>query len=250
MRSIVRFRSAVSLLGRFPALAGVDLDVAPGEVLLVHGPNGAGKTTLLRACAGLVAIGSGQAQVLGHDLGRDRRSIRRRVGLLGPATFLYDELTVEDNLRFAARAAGRPVEAGLAAMGRLGLDGRLRQVAVARLSTGQRRRAALAAVVARDPELWLLDEPHAGLDADGRDLLATIVAEGLAGGATVIMASHELDQAATLATRQVLMAGGRLTGGVLDDTPDGGSRSPTRTDGSGAGDSDAPPRPERAGSVA
>jgi len=248
MGTIVRFRSAVSLLGRFPALAGVDLDVVSGEVLLIHGPNGAGKTTLLRACAGLVAIGSGEARVLGHDLCRDRRPIRRRVGLLGPATFLYDELTVEDNLRFAARAAGRPVEAGLAAMARLGLDGRLRQVAVARLSTGQRRRAALAAVVARDPELWLLDEPHAGLDADGRDLLATIVAEAVAGGATVMMASHELDRAATLATRQVLMAGGRITGGVSDDVSGG---DPATPDGSSGGqEPDSPPRWDRADSVA
>ena len=111
MGLIVRFRSAVSLLGRFPALAGVDLDVAAGQVVLVHGPNGAGKTTLLRACAGLVAIGAGEASVLGHDLCRDRRAVRRRVGLLGHATFLYDELSVDDNLRFAARAAGRPTGA-------------------------------------------------------------------------------------------------------------------------------------------
>ena len=103
----VRFRAAVSLLGRFPALAGVDLDVAGGEVVLVQGPNGAGKTTLLRAAAGLVAVASGEAEVLGHDLTRDRRAVRRRVGLLGHATFLYDDLSVDDNVRFAVRAAGR-----------------------------------------------------------------------------------------------------------------------------------------------
>ena len=111
------------------------------------------------------------------------------------------------------------MDAALTAMGRLGLDGRLRHVAVGRLSTGQRRRAALAAVVARDPELWLLDEPHAGLDAEGRDLLASIVRGAVAGGATVLMASHELDLAAGLATRQVLMAGGRVTGGLADGVP-------------------------------
>src|SRR5204862_222760 len=74
----VRFRAAVSLLGRFPALAGVDLDVAGGEVVLVQGPNGAGKTTLLRAAAGLVAVASGEAEVLGHDLTRDRRVVMSR----------------------------------------------------------------------------------------------------------------------------------------------------------------------------
>src|SRR5437588_10905367 len=97
---VVHLHSAVSLLGRFPALAGVDLDVTTGEVVLVRGPNGAGKTTLLRACAGLVPIVSGEAQVLGHDLRRDRRTVRRRVALLGHASSPYDDLTVVDNLRF------------------------------------------------------------------------------------------------------------------------------------------------------
>lgn len=211
-----RFRSAVSLLGRFPALAGVDLDVAAGEVVLLHGPNGAGKTTLLRACAGLVPVVAGEAEVLGVDLRRDRRAVRRRVGMLGHATFLYDDLTVADNVRFAARAAGARVGDAEGAMARLGLDGRLAQVPVARLSAGQRRRTALAAVVARRPELWLLDEPHAGLDAAGRDVLDEIVGEAAAGGATILFASHDLDRAAALATRRVLVAGGQVRDGLLD----------------------------------
>jgi heme ABC exporter ATP-binding subunit CcmA len=229
MGLIVCFRSAVSLLGRFPALAGVDLDVAAGEVVLVHGPNGAGKTTLLRACAGLVAIGAGEARVLGHDLRADRRALRRRVGLLGHGSGLYDDLTVADNLRFSARAAGRPASAAEAAMSRMGLDGRLRDVAVGRLSAGQRRRTALAAVVARQPELWLLDEPHAGLDAPGRDLLDELIRAAAAAGGTVVLASHELDRARALASRQVAMAGGRVTGGVL--ASDGGPPPVSRLGG-------------------
>jgi heme ABC exporter ATP-binding subunit CcmA len=208
----------VSLLGRFPALAGVDLDVAPGEVVLVRGANGAGKTTLLRACAGLTPFASGEAEVLGHDLCRDRRAVRRRVGLLGHATFLYDDLTVADNLRFAARAAGADPTAAAEAMTALGLDGRLRDVAVAKLSAGQRRRAALAVIVSRRPDLWLLDEPHAGLDAPGRDLLDDIVRSAAAAGATVLLASHELDRAAAIATRTVTMAGGQVAGGLIAPT--------------------------------
>ncbi|HEV3498051.1 MAG TPA: heme ABC exporter ATP-binding protein CcmA [Actinomycetes bacterium] len=210
MPQVIRFRAAVSLLGRFPALAGVDLDVAQGETVLLQGPNGAGKTTLLRACAGLVAIASGEAEVLGCDLRRDRRSIRRRVGLLGHATFLYDDLTVADNLRFAARAAGRTRTDADLAMERLGLAGRLHDLAVAKLSAGQRRRVALASVLARQPELWLLDEPHAGLDAAGRDLLDQLVREAVANGATVLLASHELERATELADRRVRIAGGRV----------------------------------------
>src|SRR3954451_19882520 len=100
MEPIVHFRGAVSLLGRFPALAGVDLDVERGEIVLLQGPNGAGKTTLLRACAGLVPVTTGTAIVLGHDLTVDRRSVRSRVGLLAHATGLYDDLTVGDNVTF------------------------------------------------------------------------------------------------------------------------------------------------------
>src|SRR3954453_4775324 len=96
---VVHLPSAVSLLGRFPALAGVDLDVAKGEVVLVQGPNGAGKTTLRRALGGLVAFVGGEASVLGYALRRDRRSVRRHVAFLGHATGLYDDLTVADNLR-------------------------------------------------------------------------------------------------------------------------------------------------------
>ncbi|MGH9265176.1 MAG: heme ABC exporter ATP-binding protein CcmA [Acidimicrobiales bacterium] len=215
MALAVRLRSAVSLLGRFPALAGVDLDVAVGEIVLVQGANGAGKTTLLRACAGLTAFTAGEAEILGHDLRQDRKSIRRRVGLLGHATFLYDDLTVADNLAFSARAAGASAASAADAMARLGLDGRLRHVPAGKLSAGQRRRVAVASVVARRPDLWLLDEPHAGLDAAARDLLDGLVREAVTGGATVLLASHELDRAASLATRTVVMAGGQVTGGLL-----------------------------------
>src|SRR5438067_7288668 len=166
MAVAIRFRSAVALLGRFPALAGVDLDVAGGEVVLVQGPNGAGKTSLLRACAGLLAVVGGQANVLGHDLRRDRHTVRRSIGLFGHSTFLYEDLTVADNVRFAVRASAGDVARVDASLTRLGLDGRLRDVAVGRLSAGQRRRAALACLLARSPRLWLLDEPHAGLDAE------------------------------------------------------------------------------------
>jgi ABC-type multidrug transport system ATPase subunit len=81
-------------LGRFPALAGVDLDVDEGEILLIAGPNGAGKTTLLRLCAGLVPLRTGSGEVLGVDLARDRRSVRRAIAFVGHETFCYDDLTV------------------------------------------------------------------------------------------------------------------------------------------------------------
>jgi len=206
--SVVRLRSAVCLLGRFPALAGVDLDAAAGEVILLSGANGAGKTTLLRLLAGLVPLYSGEAEVLGHDLARDRQGARRDLALVGHETFCYDDLTVRENLVFTARASGASSERADAALARLGLEG-LRDVVHRRLSAGQRRRLALAVALARDAQLLLLDEPHAGLDADGRSVLDAIVGECRDAGRTVLLASHELEHARPLADREVELDAGR-----------------------------------------
>jgi heme ABC exporter ATP-binding subunit CcmA len=217
--SVVHLRGVVALLGRFPALAGVDLDVEPGEAVLLQGPNGAGKTTLLRLCAGLVRPEAGHAEVLGHDLARERRAVRRQVGLIGHTTALYDDLTVAENVHFWARAAGVPVEEADAAMARLEIEPRLRDVAVGRLSAGQRRRTSIAVMVARRPHLWLMDEPHAGLDQAGRDIVDQLVRDAVAAGATVIVASHELDRARSLTPRIVTVAGGAIVADTNRGTP-------------------------------
>jgi ABC-type multidrug transport system ATPase subunit len=154
-------------------------------------------------------VASGQAVVLGEDLAEDRRGVRRRVGLLGHATHLYDDLTVAENVRFFLRAAGLPGSAAPPALARLALSGRLADLPASRLSAGQRRRAALAVIAARDPELWLLDEPHAGLDADGRSLVDELVAGAARRGATVVLASHEGGTVGELAHRTVFVNGGR-----------------------------------------
>ena len=185
MAPVVQFRAAVALAGRFPALAGVDLSVETGEVVLVVGANGAGKTSLLRACAGLLPVTAGEAHVLGVDLVADHTAVRRHVGLLGHAAPLYDELSAAENVRFAVRALGLPA------------------------ATGER---ALAALVARRPALWLLDEPHAGLDATSRTLLGELIAEAVVDGAAVLLSSHEPELSVPLSDRVVTMGGGRITG--------------------------------------
>ncbi len=220
--AVVRLREVVALIGRFPALAGVDLEVEEGEVVTVQGPNGAGKSSLLKLCAGLLRVESGAAEVLGHDLTLDRASVRRRVGMLGHDTALYDDLTVVENLTFWARAS-RVSEAAVAdALDRLEVAPRLWSVAVSRISAGQRRRVALAAVVVRRPELWLLDEPHAGLDQGARAIVDELVNEAAASGATVVLASHELDRAVALATRTITVSGGMI---VADSSVMGGRGS-------------------------
>lgn len=212
--SVVRLSGAVVLLGGFPALAGVDLEVGRGEVVLVQGPNGAGKSTLLHLCAGLLRLAEGNGEVLGCDLGAERTAVRRRVGLLGHDTALYGELSAVENLHLWAQAlrVGETDAAG--ALDRLALPPRLRGVPVDRLSAGQRRRVALAAIVVRRPELWLLDEPHAGLDAAGREIVDGIVADAAGSGAAVVLASHETGPAGHLANRTAALAGGTLSEGA------------------------------------
>jgi ABC-type multidrug transport system ATPase subunit len=134
--------------------------------------------------------------------------VRKRVGLLGHATGLYDDLTVAENVRFWGRATKADPSDIAAALALVGMDGRLRDVGVSKLSAGQRRRTSLACLLARRPELWLLDEPHAGLDLAARDLVDDLVRQAVAQGATVVLSSHELDRANSLADRTVEIAGG------------------------------------------
>ena len=201
MEPVVHLRGAVALLGRFPALAGANLDVRarrdrPGPRAQRrrqdHAPAG-----LRRACC---RWSPARPSCWATTCGRDRRAVRAEVGLLGHATGLYDDLTVAENVRFwAPRRRARPTPRSPPPWTALGLDGRAGRRAVGRLSAGQRRRTSLAVLVARRPELWLLDEPHAGLDAAGRDVLDALVGEAAAAGATVLLASHELDRAGALA---------------------------------------------------
>ncbi len=208
---LVSLEGAVSLISAFPALAGVDFSVAAGEIVLLHGPNGAGKTTLLRLCAGLCRLDRGEGHVMGHDLRRrqGRLAVRRSVAYLAHQTSLYADLTVADNIRFWTRAnRSDDIEPILDL---LGLNGRLLDVPVAGLSAGQRRRTALAIVAARRSPLWLLDEPHTGFDAEGRDLLDDLLRRAAGAGAGVVLSSHESDRAATLADREVAIIGGHAT---------------------------------------
>lgn len=211
-RVVVRFEDAISVINQFPALAGVDLEISDGEIILIQGPNGAGKSTLLRLCAGLAPLSGGTGHIFDLDLADadQRRQIRRQAGLLAHQTFLYDELTVEENVRFWADANRVDPETIEPVLDRLELGQRLRTVRVGDLSAGQRRRASLAVLVSRRPRLWLLDEPHAGLDQAGRDLVDDLVNHAIRFGATVLIASHDLDRASSLATRTLTVAGGRI----------------------------------------
>ena len=208
MDPVIELNDVVAVLGQFPALAGANLQVSRGEIVLLQGPNGAGKTSILRVCAGLLPIERGSGCVLGIDLVTQREEVRSRVGLLGHSNGLYLDLTVEQNIRFWASMVNATEKEIVRAMSLMRIDGRLSSVKTARLSAGQRRRCALASLIVRRAEIWLLDEPHAGLDAQGRDELDSVLRHAVSAGATIVLASHEMERASALATRVVTVDGG------------------------------------------
>ena len=208
MDPVIELNDVVAVLGQFPALAGANLQVTRGEIVLLQGPNGAGKTSILRVCAGLLPIERGSGRVLGIDLVTQRDEVRSRVGLLGHSNGLYLDLTVEQNIRFWASMVNATEDEIVRAMSLMRIDGRLSSVKTARLSAGQRRRCALASLIVRRAEIWLLDEPHAGLDAQGRDELDSVLRHAVSAGATIVLASHEMERASALATRVVTVDGG------------------------------------------
>jgi heme exporter protein A len=196
------------VFGVLPAVVRVDLRMERGEVVLVRGPNGAGKSTLLRLIATALSPTYGGGSVLGFDLVRGRDEIRRRTELLGHRTRLYEELTGRENLRFACSLYSLDPGGVDAALDRVGL----REAASERVraySQGMRQRIAVARALLRAADLLLLDEPYAGLDAEGKEIVDALVVDAANEGRTVVLATHDPARGG-MAGRTLFMDGGRL----------------------------------------
>ena len=205
-------------LGQFPALTGATMNIRQGEVVLIKGPNGAGKSTLLRLCAGLLPMRSGIGTVLDFDLRTQRMELRAHIGLLGHRTGLYPDLTVSENLKFWASAYGANDIEVDKAMEFFGLNDRLGSVQVQNLSEGQRRRTSFALLLIKRPSIWLLDEPYAGLDSNGRELVNSSILQASELGTTVLIASHEIDKIGSTQERTLLVKGGRIVSDSNEDS--------------------------------
>lgn len=187
-----------------PALINVDLEVADGERLLLLGPNGAGKSTFIRVFAGLMHAAHGKALVHGVPA----RSARNLVGVVSHATYLYDELTALENLRFYAELYGvpSPRERAMALLEDVGLP-HLADALVGRLSRGQQQRVTIARALLHDPPVLLLDEPDTGLDLAAFARVAELTVRNQR---TVILTTHNLATGLRLGTRVGVLDGGRV----------------------------------------
>jgi ABC-2 type transport system ATP-binding protein len=214
---VIEAHALTRRFGSLTAVDAVDLEVRRGEIFGCLGPNGSGKSTLMRMLLGLLRPSAGAARVLGHEIPRDVERLRSDVGYMTQRFSLYEDLTVRENLDFAAsifglfgRARRERVPGALA---EYGLE-RYENMRAATLSGGWKQRLALAAATIHAPPLLVLDEPTAGVDPQSRREFWEELFELAAGGTTIFVSTHYMDEAVRCHRLCMLRDGRRVAVGA------------------------------------
>jgi len=209
-QTAVEARGLGKRFGRLWALSHLDLEVAEGETVMLAGANGSGKTTFLRLLSGLQRPTRGSISVFGQDTVRDRFACRKQLAVVSHHSYLYDRLTALETVRIWSRLLGRSsAEADLLGhLSEVGLADRSR-VAVGGFSAGMRKRLTLLQARLKEPRMVLFDEPFSALDRQGQQLVEDWIKGFRTAGVTVILASHDLERAADLCDRAVLLQQGQ-----------------------------------------
>jgi len=203
---IAELRNVTKRFGPVTALAGIDLEIARGQLLALLGPNGAGKTTAVRLLLGLSTPDSGAARVFGRD--PRERAARTRIGAMLQVGRVPETLRVSEHIRLFSSYYPKPLafEATIALTGLEGLERRL----FGNLSGGQKQRVLFALAVCGNPDILVLDEPTVGLDVDSRRALWRHIRAFVARGGSVLLTTHYLEEADALADRIVVLNHGRV----------------------------------------
>ncbi|TCJ17382.1 ATP-binding cassette domain-containing protein [Rubrobacter taiwanensis] len=199
--------------GEFEAVKGIDFEVYRGECFGFLGPNGAGKTTTMKMIYGVVIPGGGELSVVGRDVRRDIREIKRRIGVVPQENNLDEELTVRENLLVYGRYFDLPRKLIRRRVEELLEFVQLSEKSgerVEHLSGGMKRRLLIARALVNAPELVVLDEPTTGLDPQARHLVWEKLRQLRNGGTTLILTTHYMDEAAQLCDRLVIMDNGNI----------------------------------------
>jgi ABC-2 type transport system ATP-binding protein len=217
MITVENFRKAY---GDFTAVDGVSFAVQRGEIFGLLGPNGAGKTSTLECLEGLRQPDGGRLSVAGVDPSREARKLRGKIGVQLQTSGLPDSISAAEAMRFFCAYHGLKPRHDL--LERLGLAEK-RNTAYVDLSTGQKRRLALALAVAHQPEVLFLDEPTAGLDVGSRVELHSLMRELQVSGTTILLATHDMAEAEGLSDRVAILLHGQIaaTGTPLEITAAG-----------------------------
>lgn len=207
----IEVRGLTKSFGDRLALNGVELKVKRGEALSVFGPNGAGKTTLIKVLATLLKPTTGIVRVAGLDLQKSSMEIRRKIGVISHQTFLYDELTALENLKFYGKMYDVPnlEERIHEVITKVGLASRLHQQ-VRTLSRGMQQRLTIARAVLHNPPIMLLDEPETGLDENAHAMLNEMLSAFDGGQRTVIMTTHSLERGFEMGDRVAILVEGKI----------------------------------------
>lgn len=208
---LIETRALVKTYDLLVVLRRLDLQIRRGEFVALLGPNGSGKSTLLRLLAGLTRPTSGKILIGGWELPDEAAAVRAQIGLVSHRTLLYDNLTARENLHFFARLYALENVAER-------VDSLLRQVGlykrgdslVRTFSRGMQQRLSIARALLHAPDVLLLDEPYTGLDQDAGHTLDELLAQAHAAGHTIIMTTHELDRAARIASRVLILQRGAV----------------------------------------
>ncbi|HVU12140.1 MAG TPA: heme ABC exporter ATP-binding protein CcmA [Phototrophicaceae bacterium] len=209
MPPIVETQALTKAYGWQPVLRKLDLSIERGQFVALLGPNGSGKSTLLRLLTGLSKPTSGTIRVGGWELPREAAAVRAQIGLVSHKALLYENLTARENLLFFCRLynVSDPEDHIKRGLERVGLTRRGHDL-VRTYSRGMLQRLSIARALIHDPHVLLMDEPYTGLDVDAAATLDNLMRDAHSEGHTIIMTTHELDRAATLTERAIILSRG------------------------------------------